>query len=318
MERTKRYVVTCWAQRLLIGSRVLRQFANILELLVEIVRGALVYIAFALGTFRSIRAPTVRPPFLEQKPPIHENRLESGAGIRRLASLNWVGGCRTHVTFVDRRLLRNHVRNPMPAALAGGVRQLFAIAHFDMVSYSQLIWRDDVGTIERLRVVRSELIDPCFERFGGFLVHTGGDSLLVVFVSATEAVRCAVEVQRGISACDRGSTCEHRMRFRIGIDVGETIADAGNLHGDGVNTAVRLQAICPPGGICISRTVFEFVKNRVDMQFEPLGVFDLKNITRPTEAFVLRQEGGGGGKVHQSVSVAPPQFHDEISRPSGS
>ena len=77
MERTKRYVVTCWAQRLLIGPRVLRQFANILELLVEIVRGALVYIAFALGTFRSIRAPTVRPPLLQQKLPIHENRLES-------------------------------------------------------------------------------------------------------------------------------------------------------------------------------------------------------------------------------------------------
>jgi adenylate cyclase len=169
-------------------------------------------------------------------------------------------------------------------------RRLAAVVHADMVGYSRLIGLDDVGTLERLRTLRHDLIDPAIAEHGGRIVNTGGDSLLMVFDSADGAVRCAVKVQQQLPSHDGARPPEARIRFRIGINVGDVIVDGSDVHGEGVNVAARLQAECPPGGICVSRGVHDHVRGRLDLAFEGLGALNLKNIAEPVEAFVLRTE----------------------------
>jgi TolB-like protein/class 3 adenylate cyclase len=168
-------------------------------------------------------------------------------------------------------------------------RKLVAIVYADMVGYSRLIGLDDQGTLDRLRALRRELIDPAIEEHGGRIVQTGGDSLLIVFDSIDGAVRCAVEVQRHVPVHDGDQPSDRAIRFRIGINIGDAIADGTDLHGDAVNVAARLQAECPPGGICVSRSVCDHVHGRLDLVFDELGPLNLKNISRPVEALVLRQ-----------------------------
>ena len=169
-------------------------------------------------------------------------------------------------------------------------RKLIAVVYADMVGYSRLIGLDDVGTLDRLRVLRSDVIDPAIAEHGGRIVQTGGNSLLIVFDSIEGAVRCAVKVQQQVPQHDAGHPADRAIRFRIGIDIGDAIADGTDLHGDGVNRRGRLQAECPPGGICVSRAVRDHVHDRLDLAFEALGPLNLKNIARPVEAFVLRPE----------------------------
>jgi adenylate cyclase len=169
-------------------------------------------------------------------------------------------------------------------------RKLVAVVYADMVGYSRLIGLDDLGTLERLRTLRNEVIDPAIGEHGGSIVQTGGDSLLVAFDSIDGAVRCAMKVQQQISVHEGGLQPDRAIRFRIGINIGDTIADGTDLHGDGVNVAVRLQAECPPGGICVSRSVRDHVHDRLDLAFEELGALRLKNIGRPVEAFILKLE----------------------------
>ena len=170
----------------------------------------------------------------------------------------------------------------------GSSRKLVAVLYADMVGYSRLIGLDDAGTLARLRALRSELIDPAIAEHGGRIVQTGGDSLLIVFDSIDGAVRCAVKVQQQIPKYDDGHLPDRSIRFRMGIDIGDAIADGTDLHGDGVIVAARLQAECPPGGICVSRAVRDHVHDRLDLAFEALGALNLKNIARPVEAFALR------------------------------
>jgi TolB-like protein/class 3 adenylate cyclase/Flp pilus assembly protein TadD len=160
----------------------------------------------------------------------------------------------------------------------------------DMVGYSRLIGLDDHGTLERLRSLRRNLIGPAIEEHGGRIVQTGGDSLLVVFDSIDGAVRCAVKVQLEIPAHDADQSPDRSIRFRIGINIGDAIADGTDLHGDAVNVVARLQAECPPGGICVTRSVRDHVHGRLALEFEELGLLNLKNITRPVEAYVVRLE----------------------------
>ena len=157
-----------------------------------------------------------------------------------------------------------------------------------MVGYSRLIGLDDIGTLERLRALRRDLIDPAIDEHGGRIVNTGGDSLLIVFDSVDGAVRCAVKVQQEVPIYDRDQPADRAIRFRVGINVGDAIADGTDVHGDVVNVAARLQAECPPGGICVSRSVRDHVRDRLDLAFEELGALNLKNIARPVEAFVLK------------------------------
>ena len=162
-----------------------------------------------------------------------------------------------------------------------------------MVGYSRLIGLDDAGTLQRLRTLRREVIDPAIDEHGGRIVQTGGDSLLIVFDSIDGAVRCAVKVQQQVPIHDGDQPPDRAMRFRIGINLGDAIADGTDLHGDAVNVAARLQAECPPGGICVSRSVRDHVHGRLDLEFEELGALNLKNIARPVEAFVLKVDAAG-------------------------
>src|ERR1700758_2964610 len=169
-----------------------------------------------------------------------------------------------------------------------GGRKLIAVVYADMVGYSRLIGLDDLGTLERLRTLRRTLIDPAIEEHGGRIVQTGGDSLLIVFDSIDGAVRCAVKVQQGVPIHDRDQPADRAIRFRVGINIGDAIADGTDLHGDAVNVVARLQVECPPGGICVSRSVRDHVHGRLDLIFDELGTLSLKNIARRVEVFVIR------------------------------
>ena len=118
-------------------------------------------------------------------------------------------------------------------------RKLIAVAYMDMVGYSRLIGLDDVGTLERLRSLRSQLIDPVIEEHGGRVIQTGGDSLLIVFDSIDGAVRCAMKVQQQVPILDRDQPPDRAIRFRVGINIGDAIADGTDLHGEAVNVAAQ-------------------------------------------------------------------------------
>jgi adenylate cyclase len=186
-----------------------------------------------------------------------------------------------------------------------GGRKLMAVVYADMVGYSRLIGLDDEGTLERLRTLRSSLIDPAINQHGGRIVQTGGDSLLIVFDSIDGAMRCAVKVQQQMAAYDGDYPADRTIRFRVGINIGDAIPDGTDLHGEVVNVAERLQAQCPPGGVCVTRAVRDHVRDRLELAFEELGPLNLKNIARPVEAFVLRL----GNAVKTPISVAQSSIH---------
>jgi class 3 adenylate cyclase len=167
-------------------------------------------------------------------------------------------------------------------------RKLVAVLYADMVGYSRLIGSDDAGTLQRLKALRTNLINPAIQEHGGRIIQTGGDSLLVTFESVDGAVRCAVKIQEQIPIYDGDQPPDHAIRYRIGINIGDAIPDGTDLHGDAVNVAVRLQAECPPGVVCMSRAVREQVRGQLGLDFELLGPLHLKNIAKPVEAFAVR------------------------------
>jgi TolB-like protein/class 3 adenylate cyclase len=185
-------------------------------------------------------------------------------------------------------------------------RKLIAVLYADMIGYSRLIGIDDVGTLRRLRALRSGTIDPTIDQHGGMIVQTAGDSLLVVFESIDGAVGCALALQQRVPAGDDAHPPHQAIRFRIGLNIGDAIADGADLHGDVINVAARLQAECPPGAICVTRSVRDHVQGRLDLSFEELGNLHLKNIDHPVEAFVLRPES----------NTAPDQWPPSNGRPS--
>jgi TolB-like protein/class 3 adenylate cyclase len=166
-------------------------------------------------------------------------------------------------------------------------RRLAAFVHADIAGYSRLIGEDDAGTLARLKELRAGLIDPATARHGGQLVNTAGDSLLVQFDSTLDAVRFAIEVQRALPSLDADHLPDRPIRFRMGVNVGDVISEGSDVHGEGINIAARLQAICPVGAICVSRIVRDQVGNRLGLPFKELGALTLKNIERPVEAFVV-------------------------------
>jgi adenylate cyclase len=173
-------------------------------------------------------------------------------------------------------------------ASASGRRKLMAVVHADIAGYARLIGQDDAGTVVRLRLLRSKLIDPAVAQNGGSIVQTAGDSLLIIFDSIYGAVRCAIEIQIGIPAFDETEIEDRCIRFRIGVNIGDVIVDGSDYHSEGVNIAARLQTACPPGDIYVSRTVRDQIMAHADLSFEPVGVLELKNIAQPVETFVLR------------------------------
>jgi adenylate cyclase len=164
-------------------------------------------------------------------------------------------------------------------------RRLAAILAVDVAGYSRLMGEDEEGTLAALRAVRRELGDPKIAEHRGRIVKTTGDGLLAEFASVVDAVRCAVEVQREMIARNAAAPAERRIEFRMGINVGDIIIEDGDIFGDGVNIAARLEALAEPGGICLSAAAHEQVRDRLDIAFDDLGEQQVKNIARPVRTY---------------------------------
>ena len=165
------------------------------------------------------------------------------------------------------------------------VRRLTAILAADVAGYSRLMGADEEGTHERLQAHLRELVNPKIAEHRGRIVKNTGDGLLAEFASVVDAVRCAVEVQRGIAERHVDVPLEKRIELRIGINLGDVIAEGEDIFGDGVNVAARLEALAEPGGICVSRMVRDNVRDKLDYAFEDLGEQEVKNIARPVRVY---------------------------------
>ena len=164
-------------------------------------------------------------------------------------------------------------------------RRLAAILAADVAGYSRLMGADEEGTLERLKALRRELVDPKIAEHRGRLVKTTGDGLLVEFASVVDALRCAVEMQREMTGRSAGMPPDNRIEFRIGINVGDIVVQDGDIFGDGVNIAARLEALADPGGVCVAARVQEDAAGKLDLVFEDIGEQQLKNIARPVRVY---------------------------------
>ena len=164
-------------------------------------------------------------------------------------------------------------------------RRLTAILAADVAGYSRLLGEDEEGTLARLNAHRRELIDPMVAEHHGRIVKTTGDGLLIEFPSVVEAVSCALTVQRAMVERNAATPEEKRITFRIGVNLGDIIVEDGDIHGDGVNIAARLEGIAEPGGICISDDAFRQVRAKVEAEFADIGEQSLKNIARPIRVY---------------------------------
>jgi len=184
-------------------------------------------------------------------------------------------------------------------------RRLAAILAADVAGYSRLIGSDEGGTLRALKAIRAELIDPTIASRNGRLVKTTGDGLLVEFSSVVDALRCASEVQAGMTERNASAPAGKRIEFRIGINVGDIVVEDGDIFGDGVNVAARLEALAEPGGICVSARVQEDAAGKVDLAFEDLGEQALKNIARPIRAYRIATDAVSA-TVRQTSALALP------------
>ena len=171
-------------------------------------------------------------------------------------------------------------------------RRLAAILAADIAGYSRLMGADEEGTLARLKAHRREQIDPKINEHRGRIVKTTGDGILLEFPSVIEAVSCAVAVQRGLAERNAGTPEEERITFRVGVNLGDIIVEDGDIHGDGVNIAARLEGLAEPGGICISEDAFRQVRGKIDVEFEDIGEQSLKNIARPLRVYRMRPQPG--------------------------
>jgi adenylate cyclase len=184
-------------------------------------------------------------------------------------------------------------------------RRLAAILAADVAGYSRLIGADEGGTLERLKELRRELLDPKIAEHMGRLAKTTGDGLLVEFGSVVDALRCAVEVQREMTGRNTGVPTDNRIEFRIGINVGDIVVEDGDIFGDGVNVAARLEALAEPGGICVSVRVQEDAAGKLDLAFEDMGGQQLKNIARPVRAYRVIGPAGSAPTRANPVLALP-------------
>jgi len=172
-------------------------------------------------------------------------------------------------------------------------RRLTTILAADVVNYSGLMARDEKATLSRLKQYR-RVFEDMFGRHGGRLFNTAGDSILAEFGSAVEAVRCAIAIQDELRLLNSASDAEGQMQFRIGVNIGDVLVEDGNLYGDGVNVAARLESLAEPGGICTAASVVELVKSKVSFAFEDLGPQTVKNIPEPIRAYKMATADASG------------------------
>src|SRR5580698_2671328 len=170
---------------------------------------------------------------------------------------------------------------------------------------------DEEGTHERVKAYLRELVDPKIREHHGRIVKTTGDGVLAEFASVVDAVRCAGEIQHAMADRDLDLAEERRLRFRIGVNLGDVIADGGDIYGDGVNIAARLEGLAEPGGICVSARVQEDAAGKLDLVFRDLGEQQLKNIARQVRAYAIdaapiRSPGSAATSVPRlSIVVLP-------------
>src|SRR5262245_23848062 len=185
-------------------------------------------------------------------------------------------------------------------------RKLAAILVADIVGYSRLAGMDEERTLARLRGLRGDLIDPAIAAHHGRVVKRTGDGLLVEFRSVVDAVRCAIEVQNGMAERNAGLPSERRIVFRIGVHLGDVIEEAdGDLMGDGVNIAARLEGIAEPGSICLSEDAYRQVRDRLSEAFVALGDQSLKNIARPMRVYAIKTGGSATASRAAPAARAP-------------
>ena len=194
-------------------------------------------------------------------------------------------------------------------------RRLAAIFAADVAGYSRLMGADEEGTLERLKAHRRQLIDPKISEHRGRIVKTTGDGLLAEFPSVVDAVRCAAEVQRGMLDRESEITEDQRIRFRIGLNLGDVIVEGADIFGDGVNVAARLEGLAEPGGICVSATVRDHIGDRLPYGFEDLGNQNVKNIARPVRAFAISVAAIAATPLTR-VQAQPARLHRVASWPA--
>jgi class 3 adenylate cyclase len=185
-------------------------------------------------------------------------------------------------------------------------RRLTAVLAADVAGYSRLMGVDEEGTLAQLKACRRELIDPKISEHRGRIVKTTGDGMLVEFASVVDALRCAVEVQRGMVARNSDVRPDRRIEFRIGINVGDIMIDGGDIFGDGVNIAARLEAMAEPGGIFISGRAQEDVEGKLDIGFEDAGEQQLKNIAKPVRVYRVCPDG-------EAPKMRPAPWSSQVS-----
>ncbi len=190
----------------------------------------------------------------------------------------------------------------------GETRKLAAILVADIVGYSRLAGADEERTLARLRGLRSDLVDPAIAAHRGRIVKRTGDGSIIEFRSAVDAVRCAIEIQNAMVERNAGVAEASRIVFRIGVHVGDVIEESdGDLMGDGVNIAARIEGICEPGGITLSAAAYEHARDRVKESFADLGEQQLRNIARPMRVYALRSEAPSVSPPAQAKAIAPEQ-----------
>jgi class 3 adenylate cyclase len=186
-------------------------------------------------------------------------------------------------------------------------RRLAAILTADMAGYSRLMGADEEGVLARQKGHRRELIDPEVRAANGRIVRSTGDGLLVEFGNAVDAVRCAVSIQSAMPKREAGLPPDHRILYRVGINLGDILFEEGDVFGDAVNVAARLEGLSEPGGVCVSDVVHQLVGDRIDVSFRDLGTQRVKNISRPVRVWQwtpdapVEQEGLEGATLDQEV-----------------
>jgi adenylate cyclase len=170
-------------------------------------------------------------------------------------------------------------------------RRLAAILAADVAGYSRLMGVDEEGTLTALKAWRRELIDPKIAEHRGRIVKTTGDGALVEFASAVDAVRCAMEIQRDMAQRNADIPEDRRIEFRIGINVGDIIIDEGDIYGDGVNIAARVETLAVPGAICLSENAYQQIKGKLVLDVSDIGEQQLKNIVQPVRVYRVHASG---------------------------
>ncbi len=195
-------------------------------------------------------------------------------------------------------------------------RRLTVILAADVAGYSRLMGADEEGTLAHLKSFRKTLVDPSIVEHRGRIVKTTGDGMLVEFASAVDAARCAIKIQRGMAEQNADAPHDNRIKFRIGVHVGDIIIDDNDIFGDGVNIAARLEGIAEPGGVCISDDAHRQIRGKVDIPFEDMGSQTLKNIAEPMRVWRMRIGGEAVSASPQSASFGPLQSRPFPDKPS--